>query len=178
MIQKNNREDPIPWWRARASLCGSNWTDGAYGFGGPDVAEAVGTPEQIGAELTRFLDSLEWENVEATRIDSGHFAVQVEVEPHEGPGTLAGPSRDLPAENPVPLWEASASAGNARGVFDGCYSYGNCKEDEGHLLGTAQELGAELTRVFQALTRGDVETMKYGTEKFFLQLNIELPGKP
>ncbi len=178
MIQRNSPEDPIPWWRVRASLCGRNWTDGAYGFGDPDDAEAVGTAEQIGAELTRFLDSLEWENVEATRIDSGHFAVQVEVEPHAGPGTLAGPSRDLPAENPIPLWEASASAGNARGVFDACYRYGNTRGDEGHLLGTAQELGGELTRVLQELTRADVETMKYGTERFFLQLTIELPRKP
>jgi len=45
-------------WRALALLRGGNWSDAAYGFGGPDVAEAVGTAEEIGAELTRFLGSL------------------------------------------------------------------------------------------------------------------------
>ena len=69
---------------ARAWLCGGNWTDGAYRFGAPAIAEAVGTAEEIGAELTRFLDSLEWEDVEAARIGSGPFTVQVEVEHHEG----------------------------------------------------------------------------------------------
>ena len=78
---------------------------------------------------------------------------------------------------PYPLWEASASPGSARGVFDACYRYGNRQGDEGHLLGTAQERGAELTRVLKELTRGDVETMKYGTDRFFLQLPIELPRK-
>jgi len=42
-----SRDTPIPWWQARALLHGGNWTDAAYGFGGPDVAEAVGTAEEI-----------------------------------------------------------------------------------------------------------------------------------
>jgi hypothetical protein len=175
MIQRNNPEEPIPWWGARAWLCGGNCTDGAYSFGGPAIAEAVGTAGEIGAERTRFLNSLEWENVEAARIGSGPFTVQVKVEPHKGLGTLAGPPGDYPAANPIPLWEAAASADSARGVFDACYRYGNRQGDEGHLLGTAQERGAELTRVLKELTRGDVETMKYGTDRFFLQLPIELP---
>ncbi len=174
-MNPKNPDDPIPQWQARAILCGGNWTDGAYGFGGPDVVEAVGTAEEIGAELARFLNSLEWENVEAVRIDSGHFAVQVEVEPHAGPSTLAGPSHDLPAANPVPLWEASACAGNTSGIFDACYSYGNSKGDEGYLVGTAAEVGAELTRVLQELTQDDVKTMKYGTDRFFLQVYVTLP---
>ena len=169
---------PIPLWRARAVLRGGNWSDAAYGFGGPDVAEAVGTAEQIGTELTRFLDSLELENVEAARLQSGRFTVELEVEPlNEGTSTLTGQSGDLPAENPVRLWEATAAAGNARGIFDACYAFGNCKGDEGHLLGTAHDLGAELTRVLQGLTREDVETMKYDTDRFFVQLVVELPRK-
>jgi len=100
----------------------------------------------------------------------------VEVDPlDEGTSTLTEPSRDLPAENPVALWEASAAAGNARGVFDAFYSYGNSKGDEGHMLGTAHELGAELARVLQGLIREDVETMKHGTDRFFIQLTLELP---
>ena len=170
---------PIPLWRARALLRGGNWTDAAYGFGGPDFAEVVGTPEQVGAELTRFLGTLERENVDTVRLGSGHFAVEGEAEPHDtGPSTLGGPPGDLPAENPVPLWEASAAVGNAVGVFDACYSYGNSQGDEGHLLGTAQELGAEVARVLAELTCGDVEAMKYGTSRFYLHLTIELPQKP
>jgi hypothetical protein len=173
-----DREEAVPLWRALARLAGGNWADAAYGFGGPEIAEAVGTAEEVGAELTRILNSLELENVEAERLRTGHFAVLVEVEPlDDGLGTLAGPPGDLPAVNPVPLWEASAGAGNGRGVFDACYSYGNSQGDEGHLLGTASELGAELTRVLKKLTRGDVQTMRYGTERFFLQLLIELPHK-
>src|SRR5262249_47924686 len=51
---------------------------------------------------------LEGEDGKAARIGSGPFTVQVEVEPHEGLGTLAGPPGDYPAANPIPLWEASA----------------------------------------------------------------------
>src|SRR5262245_50759704 len=139
---------PLPWWQALALLCGGNWTDPAYGFGGPDVAGVTGTAEEIGAELTRFLGGLEWENVEAERLGTGHFAVRVEVGPLEGcPATLTEPSGGLPAENPVALWEATAAVGNARGVFDSSYAFGNGKGDEGHLLGTAHELGTELARV-------------------------------
>lgn len=167
---------PVPLWQARAWLQVGKATDAAYGFGGPGVAEAAGTAEAIGRALTQFLDSLEREIVEAERYGSGHFAVQVEINPLEGdPGSQTSALGDLPASDPVGFWEASAAVGNGRGVFDGCYSYGNCKEDEGHLLGTAHELGAELARVLGELTRDDVETMKYGTDRFFIQLSIELP---
>jgi len=46
---------PSPWWQARALLCGDNWTDTAYGFGGPNVAEAVGTAEDY--RLTLLQDA-------------------------------------------------------------------------------------------------------------------------
>ena len=56
-----------------------------------------------------------------------------------------------------------------------CYSYGNCQGDEGHLLGTAEEVGTELSRVLQGLTRADVATMRHDTSRFFIELLIELP---
>ncbi len=170
---------PVPRWRGRVLFRGGTWTDAAYGFGGPDSAEAVGSAAEIGRELTRFLGSLEWESVEAERLRTGHFAVELEVEPlGSGPGTRGGQPGELPAANPVPLWEASAAVGNAGGLYDACYGYGNSRGDEGHLRGTAQELGAELARVLRGLTCGDVEAMKYGTSRFYLQLTIELPKKP
>ena len=57
---------------------------GRFRLRGPEVAEAVGTPDEIGKELTRFLGGLEWKNVEAERFHTGPFAVQVEVEGHGG----------------------------------------------------------------------------------------------
>src|SRR5262245_6824561 len=118
MSEKTRSPDaPVLWWRARAQLHGGTWTDAAYGFGGPDVAEAVGSAEEIGAELARFLGSLERENVEAERLRTGCFAVEVDVEPLDsGPSTLITPPGALPTKHPVPLWEASAAAGNGGGV--------------------------------------------------------------
>jgi hypothetical protein len=172
----DNASHPISLWRAKAVLGGNDWTDRAYGFGGPDAAEAVGTAEQIGSELTRFFDSLGWPEVEAQRLRTGRFFVRVEVDPQEqGRSTLPIERFENAAEDRVPLWEASAGSGSADGVFDACYSYGNTHGDEGHLLGTAQELGAELTRVLHLLTRGDIETMMNDTERFFIELVIELP---
>jgi hypothetical protein len=118
--------------------------------------------------MTHFLDRLERENVEAARVRTGRFAVELEVEPHKGPGTLAGPPSDRPAQNRAPLWEASAGAGNARGAFDAAYSYGNSQGDEGHLLGTAPEVGAELARVLLEPIRDDVQAMKCGTDRLFV----------
>jgi hypothetical protein len=92
----------------------------------------------------------------------------------EGGSTLASRTVEAPAADSVELWEASASVGNAEGIFDACYSYGNVNNDEGHLLGTALEVGAELTRVLTILTRQDVEDMKYGTERFFILLEIDV----
>jgi hypothetical protein len=164
-------EAPVPLWRARAWLHGGNWTDAAYGFGAPDVAEAAGSAAQIGAELTGFLNSLEVESVPAELADSGHFAVRLESEPHDGgAGVPAGQDGADSAEHCVPRWEAEAAVGNSQGVFDACYEFGSSYGDGGHLIGTAQEVGVELARVLQVLTRGDVEVMKYGTDRFFVEL--------
>src|SRR5262245_6954563 len=95
-----NTNDSIPLWRARAALGGRGWTDRAYGFGGPDVAEAVGTPDEIGAELTCFLDSLGRPDVADVWARTRHFFVKLEVEPHEGgASTLAGKKPELPNED-------------------------------------------------------------------------------
>jgi hypothetical protein len=174
----DDRSQPIPLWRARAWLGGGNWTDAAYGFGGPDVPEAVGTPEEVGTELTNFLDGMGGEEVQAERLRTGHFYVRLEVEPGTGGSTLADRREETLAEIRIPCWEARACVGNGRGVFDGCYSFGNPAGDEAHLLGTAQELGAELTRVLQLLTRADVEDMKYDTDRFLIELVIVLPEPP
>jgi hypothetical protein len=79
-----NRGEAIPLWRALALLARGTWTEAAYGFGGPGVAETVGTPDEIGKELTRFLDGLERKNVETERFHTRPFAVQVEVEGRGG----------------------------------------------------------------------------------------------
>jgi hypothetical protein len=171
-----NSDNGIAVWRAVARLTGRGWTDAAFGFGGADVAEAVGTPEEIGAELAHFLDSLSQQVVVARWLSDG-FNVRLEVEPWDGGSTLADRAEEPPAEDPVPVWEASASSGNEDGVFDACYSFGNVDGDEGHLLGTAKELGAELARILRILTRQDVEDMKYGTARFYILLEIELPWR-
>jgi hypothetical protein len=171
----NNQDDGILSWRARALLTCRGRSDAAYGFGGPDVAEVVGTPEDIGAAVTGFLVSLERPNVEAAGAQGSPFSVRVEVEPQKCPGTPGRQPEEHPAEDPVRLWEATAEVGNTHGEFDACYRYGNSQGDEGHLLGTADELGAELARILRGLTRADVEAMKYGTSRFFVRLEIELP---
>jgi hypothetical protein len=170
--------EPVPLWRARAWLIDRSRRDGAYGFGGPDVAEAVGTAVEVGAELTGFLNSLDWQEVEAARLEWGTFAVRLEIEPASaGASKPAGKVPEGPHEDSVPLWEARASAGNANGVFDAAYAFGNSKGDEGHLLGSAEELGAELGRVLAGLTCGDVERMRYGTDRFFVEVTVELPRR-
>jgi hypothetical protein len=178
MSDTGKGQEPVPLWRARAWLVDRSRRSGAYGFGGPDIAEAVGTAVEVGAELTGFLNSLDWQAVEAAQLEWGAFAVRLEIEPwSEGARTLAGKAPEGRHEDSVPLWEASASAGNANGVFDAAYSFGNNKGDEGHLLGSAEELGTELARVLAGLTCGDVERMKYKTNKFFLEVVVELPRK-
>jgi hypothetical protein len=168
--------DLIPCWRARANLGGAGWTAPAFGFGSPDVAEVAGSPDAVGAALTRFLDSLSRQEVEAERLRTGQFFVRVEVEPcAQAPEPGPAPEAEDAGEDRVSRWEASASSANADGVFDGCYSYGDSQGDEAHLCGTAHELGQELARVLKLLRRDDVETMKYGTDRFYLDLVIQLP---
>jgi hypothetical protein len=174
-----HRNHPIPLWRARAVLVGGDGHDAAYGFGGPDVAEAVGTADEMGAALTSFLNGLGWQEVQAARLATGCCAVRLEVEPQAGgAGTWTGQAGEGPHEDAVRWWEATARVGNSRGVFDAAYAYGHSHGDAGHLLGTAQALGAELTVVLKRLTYGDVEDMKYHTDRFYLELVIELPAPP
>jgi hypothetical protein len=44
----NRPNEPNARWRARATLVGNGCTHAGYGFGGPDVAEAIATGEQVG----------------------------------------------------------------------------------------------------------------------------------
>lgn len=83
------------------------------------------------------------------------------------------------ADPPLPddqlTFVADAAEGNADGVYDGAYSFGV----EGEVIGSADEIGRAVTRYLASLTAADVERMKLGTERFFLQLIIEprLPQK-
>jgi hypothetical protein len=174
--QKDDRTEAIPLWRARACRHGRGGTEAAYGFGGHEVAEAIGTPDQIGKELACFLDSLGRGNVEAEGARTGRLVIELEIAPSAGgTSTLTGMGREPPTKDPVPLWAGTAAVGNGHGIFDACYSFGSFTGEEGRLLGTAQELGDELARVLTLLTRGDVEAMKYDTDRFFLQLVVEQP---
>jgi hypothetical protein len=172
-----NPNDCVALWRTWAFFAGCGYSDAAYGFGGPDIAEAVDTADGLGSTLTSFLNSLGQKAMEATRLRTGSLAVRLEVEPYAGSATLARRTAQGAHEDSAPLWEATASVGNAHGVFDAAYSYGNAHGDEGHLLGSAQELGDELARVLKGLTHGDVEAMRYGTDRFYLLLLIVLPGQ-
>jgi hypothetical protein len=156
---------PVPLWRARMTQPGRV---------GDAVAEAVGTPDAVGAALTRHLDSIDSEGAAAGHAAAEGPVVQFDVEPHAG-GVPPGGLSTLPRADLARRWEATAVVGNVRGVFDAAYSFGNSAGDEGHLVGTARELGDELARVLRGLTADDVEVMKSGTTRFFLRLLIERP---
>ncbi len=65
-----------------------------------------------------------------------------------------------------------ASAGNGNGIFDAAYDFGAGGGDEGQMTGSPQEIGAEVARFLALLTLKDCEAMKYGTDRFFIQLII------
>ena len=65
------------------------------------MPEAIGTPAELGAELTCFLNDVSRPEVEAACLDLGRFRLRLEVEPHEGPGTLAGRAAEEPAQERV-----------------------------------------------------------------------------
>jgi len=59
--------------------------DAAYDFGRGTGKEAQlhGTPQEIGAEVTRFLSTLTPEDCEAMRYDTSRFFVELIIEPTE-----------------------------------------------------------------------------------------------
>jgi hypothetical protein len=171
----------VELWRARAWARRSEPCEATgrwagtefFGFGGPDTHEVIGTAEEVAGEVAGLLNSLELPEVLAHQQEQPWFGVVVEVEPSEGPVPQAeGRELDPRAERRVPAWEVDASVGNGHGVFDAAYSYGNTHGDEAHLVGTGEEVAAELAVLLRGLGRDDVETMKYGTRRFFVELVI------
>jgi alkanesulfonate monooxygenase SsuD/methylene tetrahydromethanopterin reductase-like flavin-dependent oxidoreductase (luciferase family) len=179
-----NPNDGIPLWWARAYTQAAQpnprtgrWASAEFlGFGGPDSHEAVGTPEDLAGDLAAFLDSLDLTEVLAARQERGKFGVVLEVEPFDGKRPEPR-RRELPpvAEDRVPRWKAQASSGNGSGVFDACYGYGQTRGEEGQLVGTAEQVADELAALLAALTKGDVEAMRAGTSRYFVEL-VVVPG--
>jgi alkanesulfonate monooxygenase SsuD/methylene tetrahydromethanopterin reductase-like flavin-dependent oxidoreductase (luciferase family) len=109
----------------------------------------------------------------AARQERGHFGVVLEVEPFES--RQPEPRRrelHLASEARVPRWEAEASSGNGAGIFDAAYVYGQTRGEEGQLVGTAEQVADELAALLAALTRADVEAMRSGTGRYFVELVV------
>jgi hypothetical protein len=70
-------------------------------------------------------------------------------------------------------WRADATSCNDNGPFDAAYEFGLGVDPEGFgagMTGTPEEIGKELARFLSVLTRQDVETMKYGTGRYYVEL--------
>jgi hypothetical protein len=65
-------------------------------------------------------------------------------------------------------WQADASVGNLDGVFDCAYSFGQ----DSRVVGTAAEIAEAVRQYLESLTSSDIETMKYGTSRFFVQFEV------
>ena len=109
-------------------------------------------------------------------MEHGRFGVELGVEPYAGALPEPRPrEREHAAEVRVPRWEAQASSGNGGGIFDAAYAYGQTRGEEGGLVGTAEQVADELAALLAALTQGDVEAMRSGTGRYFVELVI-VPG--
>jgi alkanesulfonate monooxygenase SsuD/methylene tetrahydromethanopterin reductase-like flavin-dependent oxidoreductase (luciferase family) len=123
--------------------------------------------------VAQFLNSLELTEVLAARQERGRFGVVLEVEPYEGGQPEPQKQEPSPvAEARVPRWEAQASSGNGPGIFDAAYAYGQTRGEEGQLVGTAEQVADELAALLAALTWGDVEAMRSGISRYFVELLI------
>lgn len=71
-----------------------------------------------------------------------------------------------------------ASVGNADGVFDAAYDFGAEGGDEGQLTGTPEEIGFAMARYLSGLTPEACAAMRYGTDRFFVQLIITPEAQP
>jgi hypothetical protein len=72
--------------------------------------------------------------------------------------------------------------GNADGVFDAAYDFGEGSGEEGTMTGTARAIGDAAARYLGSLTPEDCLAMRYGTSRFFVQLVVTpedpKPGEP
>jgi hypothetical protein len=88
-------------------------------------------------------------------------------------GTLAGDTgNELLDRGSAMRFLVRASVGNAEGVFDAAYEFGRTRGTEAEFLGTPEEIGRELARYLSTLTPEDLKAMRYGTDRFFVELII------
>jgi hypothetical protein len=69
-------------------------------------------------------------------------------------------------------FQVEASVGNADGVFDAAYTFGEGSKEEAAITGTPREIGDAVAHYLASLTPEACESMQYGTAKFFVQLVI------
>jgi hypothetical protein len=183
-VQLMVHDEGIRWWRARAYTQArqpnprtGRWAGTElFGFRGPDSHQAVGTPVDLAGLPAGLRNGLDLTEVLAARQQRGRFGVVLEVEPYEGgPPGPRPPELVAAAEVRVPRGEAQASSGNGGGIFDAACGYGRTRGEEGGLVGPAEQVAEELAALLAALTRGDVEAMRSGTARYFVELLI-VPG--
>ena len=69
-------------------------------------------------------------------------------------------------------FRVDASVGNADGVFDAAYDFGEGSGEEATMTGTPREVGDAVARYLALLTPEDCQAMRYGTSRFFVQLIV------
>jgi alkanesulfonate monooxygenase SsuD/methylene tetrahydromethanopterin reductase-like flavin-dependent oxidoreductase (luciferase family) len=69
-------------------------------------------------------------------------------------------------------FRVEASVGNADGVFDAAYDFGDGSGEEAAVSGTPEEIAAAVARYLKSLSAEDCEAMRYGTSRFFVQLIV------
>jgi hypothetical protein len=74
-------------------------------------------------------------------------------------------------------FRVEATVGNADGIFDAAYHFGEGSGEEAAMTGTPSEIGDAVARYLALLTPEDCQAMRYGTSRFFVQLIIT-PAEP
>ena len=69
-------------------------------------------------------------------------------------------------------FRVEASVGNADGVFDAAYDFGEGSGEEPAITATPPEIGEAVARYLGSLSAEDCEAMRYDTPRFFVQLII------
>jgi len=73
-------------------------------------------------------------------------------------------------------FRVEASVGNADGVFDAAYDFGEGSGEEATITGTPREIGEAVARFLGSLSAENCEAMRYGTSRFFVQLIVTADG--
>jgi hypothetical protein len=69
-------------------------------------------------------------------------------------------------------FRVEASIGNADGVFDAAYDFGEGSGEAAAITGTPKEIGEAVARYLSLLSSEACEAMRYGTSHFFVQLVV------